>query len=380
MAFDECMKDALRLWPKYWRELTRIQKTILYSIAAEHPLKDFKETRKVISFLRDACLIYNDEKQEQLQLFSEEFRNFILEQKDDQLNLPVNVNDRLWKKYDVVAIVGYTEHSQVVKAKDSLGRDFAIKLPCVNQEVTDQQIQHFHNLLEREAQLLVLLDNLEHPYISKVHENNYEPLGMVMHWIEGTPLDKVMRKMRPLPLKEVLTIGLQLADILRFVHKQGVIHRDIKPNNIILAPPDPQSTKPYGHVFLIDFDIARSAIHELLVGSAFGSRQFIGTPEYSAPEQLMIGSRITASTDLFSLGLVLYELATPPGKQAFAPYGADLQSHGGQLPALERCDIPDQLYTILCKLLQQLPKQRMEDADTLYQHLNVYLTSLEGNN
>jgi Protein kinase domain len=220
---EKCLKDALRLWPKYWKRLSKVQRVILYSIASEHPVESSKE----IEHLKEASLVY--EEYGQLQPFSKEFGRFIREQKHGQLNLPVNPDERLWEKYDVVAIVGRTHHSQVVKAKDSLDRYFAIKLPCVNQEVTDQQLQHIDNLLQREAQLLARLEHLEHPYISKVHEINYEPLGMVMPWIEGISLDKIMLEKRPLQQRDVIKIGMQLADILRYVHEQGV--RDFRKLN-----------------------------------------------------------------------------------------------------------------------------------------------------
>jgi serine/threonine protein kinase len=132
------------------------------------------------------------------------------------------------------------------------------------------------------------------------------------------------------------------------------------------------------HVFLIDFDIARSAILETIAGSVFGSRQYVGTPEYSAPEQSMQAGKVTPFTDIFSLGLVLYELATNPGVKAF-PSGNEPQTYGDRLPPIKKYGILDSLYEILSTLLQQEPSDRMS-ADTLYKRLQTCLATLEGNN
>jgi serine/threonine-protein kinase len=122
---------------------------------------------------------------------------------------------------------------------------------------------------------------------------------MVLQYVEGDSLRKYLRAHAPLPVRQVLGIGIQLAEALEYVHRQGVVHRDLKPDNVVIGPD--------GNVTLMDFGIALRLASRRLTFSHLSNA--VGTPDYMAPEQVR-GERGDARTDVYALGVVLYELLT----------------------------------------------------------------------
>lgn len=366
VVLQECMKDAEQIWPGYWRRLNARQKRLLYSIASNHPVKPSTETEH----LKYASLVY--EENGRLYPFSEEFRKFVIKREHSPMGYPVNPGERLWNQFEVETTLGQTYHSQVVKARDTLLQqgDFAIKLPYVNTNLDDQQIEQLQDMLLREVRIIRSLD---HSNIGKIHDVRPNPLGIIMPWIEGQSLDKAMEQRRPFPPSDVARIGIQLTNALRYVHahEHGIIHRDVKPKNIILTPED----KP----MLIDFDVAHSENEHTLTGGVHGSPPYVGNIDYGAPEQFAPPHRVTQAADIFALGMILYELATEPGQRVF-PHGSDPAAYPhGRLPIPKHCAITDPLYRILCTLLRQKPEQR-PGAAKVYEALQQCLKILEGNN
>ena len=167
----------------------------------------------------------------------------------------------------------------------------------------------------REAQLAAKLD---HPNICSIHEHLEEDdqIFIVMQYVEGEPLsDKIQRK--SFTVRESLEITLQVAEALDEAHSQGIIHRDIKPQNILVTP--------RGQVKVLDFGLAKLQPGQAAIGEA--NTQFLlteagvmlGTVRYMSPEHAR-GLPVDARSDLFSLGILLYEcLAGKPRLQRGDP-------------------------------------------------------------
>ncbi len=211
---------------------------------------------------------------------------------------------------------------------------------------------------------------LNHPNIATIYDVG-EAQGVAyiaMELIEGQPLDTLLQEQGRLPYERVLALGQQLASALDYAHKAGVVHRDVKPSNILLSA-DGRTAK------LLDFGVAR--IGEIDVSGAEGRLartqvgQMIGTPRYMSPEQAL-GIPVDRRSDLFSLGVVLYEMVT--GKVAFPGMGLAtlaIQISQERVEPIARsvADCPPGLRFVIDKLLAKKPDQRFADGDAVYQAL-----------
>src|SRR5690606_9931903 len=204
--------------------------------------------------------------------------------------------------YKIVEQMGQGGMATIYKAYHArLDRMVAIKV--MHQAFLEDQ--NFLSRFEREAQIVA---KLEHPHIVPVYdfaEHEGQPF-LVMKYIEGQTL-KALNERGALPLEEIVRIMPPIAAALDYAHRQGVLHRDIKPSNIIL---DNQGT-PY----LTDFGLARMAQSG---ESTLSTDMLLGTPHYISPEQAMGRRDLDSRTDLYSLGVVLYELVV--GR---VPFSAD---------------------------------------------------------
>jgi serine/threonine-protein kinase len=187
-----------------------------------------------------------------------------------------------------------------------------------------------------------------------------------MQWIEGESLAGVLARETRLPLAGVIELGITLARTLTYIHtkKQQVIHRDIKPGNIIL--------QENGEPILIDFDIAR-AMGQVETAFAYdeqgNTHSFGGTEYYAAPEQFTNPKNVTDRTDIYSLGVVFYEALTGLGPDN-NPYPSSQWENPQDSP------IPVSLWSILRKMLSEDPQDR-PDAQHLAQQLEYCLQVLE---
>jgi serine/threonine-protein kinase len=138
------------------------------------------------------------------------------------------------------------------------------------------------------------MGKLDHPGIAKVIPAPEKSRAYaVMEYLEGETLYDILERTRPLPVCEALQLASRLCDILDYMHRHDVVHRDLKPGNIMISDD--------GRPHIIDFGIAK--------GPAMEPFMLMGTPEYMAPEQMQ-GDRVDARTDVYSLGAVLYESVT----------------------------------------------------------------------
>ena len=265
-------------------------------------------------------------------------------------------------RYHILEQLGEGGMATVYKAYDThLERNVAIKVILPTRQHSEKFLKRF----QREARALA---KLSHPNIVGVidyGEQDGIPY-LVMEYLPGGTLKRKMVK--PMPWQEAIRLLGPIARGLAAAHKQGIIHRDVKPSNILLTDT--------GEPMLTDFGIAKMVEADEttdLTGTGVG----VGTPEYMSPEQAQ-GKTVDARADIYSLGVVLYELVT--GRK---PYQADtpmavvwkLASEPLPRPRLFTPELPEQVEQLLLKALAKQPVDRFEDTNQFAQGLEKLLTS-----
>jgi serine/threonine-protein kinase len=251
--------------------------------------------------------------------------------------------------YEVSGVIGRGGMGVVLKALDPrLQRGVAIKILAPQLAASAAARSRFI----REAQAVAAVRDEHVVAIHGVDEANDVPY-LVMEYIAGISLEERLDRTGPLQLKEVLRIGLQVASGLAAAHKQGLVHRDVKPANILLE-------NGVERVKITDFGLARAVDDASVSQSGFA----VGTPQYMAPEQAR-GEAVDHRADLFSLGSVLYAMCT--GRPPFRS--------GGPLAVLKRVcedtprpirefnsEVPEWLVAIIARLHAKDPARRFTSA------------------
>jgi len=201
-------------------------------------------------------------------------------------------------RYEVVSELGKGAMGIVYLAKDPvIGRLVAIKTIRANQAGDEDDTHEFRESFVREAQTAGILS---HPNIVTIHDIGEDPETqtsyIAMEYIEGKNIKMLLAERTRFGFEQVSEIVAEVAEALDYAHRKGIIHRDVKPANIIITTD--------GKVKITDFGIAKIASSNLTT-----TGQFLGTPNYMSPEQVS-GSPVDGRSDLFSLGVVLYELLT----------------------------------------------------------------------
>jgi len=231
-------------------------------------------------------------------------------------------------------------------SKPGLAGPLVMKMPRLGPDQSSETLVAF----ETEAMIVPTLRGPHVPAFVAAGDPLHAPY-LVTTWIEGQPLEDRLRG-GPLPPAEVVSIGAALADALHSLHQQGVIHLDVKPENLIL--------RDDGTVVLIDFGCAHHArLPDLL---AEETRFRAGSRPYVSPEQLL-GRRDDRRSDLFALGVVLYELLT--GKLPFGEPDADLRNRfwlDPTPPAVLVPDVPPWLQEIVLRCLEPRAERRYQIA------------------
>src|SRR5215471_9374716 len=217
-------------------------------------------------------------------------------------NQPMLAAGRRLSHYEIVSPLGAGGMGEIYLAEDiSLGRRVALKLLPTSLTAHPESRARFL----REARLAATLD---HPNICTIHEVG-GAAGchfIAMQYIEGGTLKDAIDK-RPLSLKSLLSISLQVAGAMAAAHDRGIIHRDIKPGNIMITP--------RGQAKVLDFGLAKpvepeaSSATKRADADVTRTGMMLGTPAYMSPEQAR-GERVGLCSDIFSFGIVLYEMAT----------------------------------------------------------------------
>ena len=267
------------------------------------------------------------------------------------------------ERYEITQLLGEGGMSYVYKAIDKqLQRTVAIKTLKPNYVEQEKFVERF----KREAQTAA---NLNHPNIVQIFDWGIgdEPF-FVMEYIEGNTLTSIIANKRTISMNDILFIGAQVSSGLQAAHSKGLVHRDIKPGNIMITPE--------GKVKVTDFGIVSLQNEESDITKT-GS--ILGTASYISPEQAQ-GKPVSKESDLYSLGTVLYELITgrPPfeGDTPIATATKHITDKPEKLSTY-RANIPKGIENAVLKLLHKYPKDRFKNAEDLRAVLLQQKTQLQ---
>ena len=268
----------------------------------------------------------------------------------------VETLDRHLDGYRVTRQIGHGAMGVVFEAEQkSLGRRVAIKVLPSSMALRKRTVKRF--LREAEA-----MGRLSHENIVAVHDvGSISDLHyFCMKYVEGPPLDRVLEA-GPLAIGDVVQIGIDVAGALSHAHSRGVMHRDIKPGNLL---------RDGERVVLTDFGLARPLDSEE-TGTMTESGDLVGTPLYMSPEQIS-GERVDGRADLWGLGVTLYELLTQrppfPGPNAQGILNSILHKDPPLLHKI-RDDVPRDLEAVILKCLEKDTARRYSGAAALLEDL-----------
>src|SRR5213083_3092121 len=263
--------------------------------------------------------------------------------------------------YELLEVIGRGGQGVVYRARQkSLNRTVALKVIGLGHWATEAHLKRFRREAESAA-------SLEHPCIVPIHEVGERDGSCYfsMKFIEGGQLDEVVRR-EPMPVRRAVELIAKVARTVHYAHEHHILHRDIKPGNILL---DRQ-----GEPHLTDFGLARLVETESTVTRTL---EVLGTPSYMAPEQAVgNNAQLTSATDIYGLGAVLYQLLTghPPfaGGTTFETVRLVLDTEPRQ-PRLLNPKIDRDLNTICLKCLDKDPQRRYASALALAEDLERWL-------
>ena len=271
----------------------------------------------------------------------------------------VTKGQRINNRYEIIKLIGEGGMANVYLAKDIiLNRDVAVKI--LRGDLADDE--KFVRRFQREA---LSASSLCHPNIVEMYDvgedNGY--FYIVMEYIEGVTLKQLVKRRKYLNLNEVLDIMLQLTDALAHAHESYIIHRDIKPQNILILY--------NGLVKITDFGIAMAMNNSQMTQT----NSVMGSVHYLPPEQAS-GKGSTIKSDIYSLGIMMYELLT--GKLPFTGDNAveiALKHLKEKIPCIthEMDNIPQSIENIILKACAKNPKNRYNNSREMYDDLKQAL-------
>jgi eukaryotic-like serine/threonine-protein kinase len=258
-------------------------------------------------------------------------------------------------RYEVVRKLGSGGFADVFLANDRLlGRQVALKVLSTRYAHDEQFVERFR----REASSAA---GLNHPNIVQIYDRG-EAEGtyyIAMEYLEGRTLKEIIVKYAPLSTELLVSVAVQILEALRFAHRRDVIHRDIKPQNIMIDND--------GRVKVTDFGIARAGSGSTMTEAG----SILGTAHYFSPEQAQ-GQPVEAASDLYSLGIVMYEMAT-----GHLPFDGDnpvsiAMKHVHDMPPAPRTlnpALPENLDTVVVRSLGKRPVDRYLTAQAMLEDL-----------
>jgi serine/threonine-protein kinase len=263
-------------------------------------------------------------------------------------------------RYEILEELGQGAMGVVYKGKDpKINRLVAIKTIRFSDDFEEQQAKEVKEHFFKEAELA---GRLSHPSIISVHDvgEDYDLTYMAMELLEGEDLERFCEKDSLLPLRNVLDIIAETADALDYAYTQGVIHRDIKPGNIMLLK--------NGHIKVTDFGIAKA-----VSSSQTRTGIILGTPNYMSPEQIN-GMEIDGRSDIFSLGIVFFQLLTgqlPFGGKTLTELFYQITQAKHPSPRQINPKVIRPCEQLIDKALAKDPDQRFQRASNFAKYLRV---------
>jgi serine/threonine protein kinase/tetratricopeptide (TPR) repeat protein len=272
--------------------------------------------------------------------------------------------DRTLSHYQIIAAIGAGGMGEVYRATDTkLGRDVALKVLPAEMARDPQRLMRF----QREARAVAALN---HPHIVTIFSVE-EADGvhfLTMELIEGQPLDRLIPD-GGFPVERIVDIATALAGALAAAHEKGIVHRDLKPANVMVTSD--------GRVKVLDFGLAKE-IRPMSSGDVTQTRSpqteagmVMGTPAYMSPEQVA-GEAVDSRTDIFSLGIVVYEMATGQrpfkGRSSAELVSAILRDTPRPIADV-RADLPADLARVVRRCLEKDPQCRVQTARDVYNDL-----------
>jgi serine/threonine protein kinase len=276
-------------------------------------------------------------------------------------SLPVIAGDRVGGKYLVGDVIAYGGMGVVVSAMhEELRTQVALKI--VRSELASDEAQVARFLNEARAAA-----SLKSEHVARVIDCGKLDSGapfLVMEHLEGMDLRVMLEEKGPLPVEQAVDFMLQVCEGLAEAHAEGIVHRDIKPENLFLT----KSVCGRPVIKILDFGISKRITETLGPRKLTMPGMSIGSPWYMSPEQTRASSTVDERTDLWSLGVVLYELLT--GKRPFegetvAVVSAQVLTHEPPNPCALRLSIPASLGAVVLRCLNKAPEDRFQSIGAL---------------
>ncbi|HJZ10629.1 MAG TPA: serine/threonine-protein kinase, partial [Acidobacteriota bacterium] len=265
------------------------------------------------------------------------------------------------KRYEIIKKIGRGGMGVVYQATDTF-LDIAVALKTMNPAISDERTL---NRLKREV---ILARKISHPNVCRIYDiGESEGITYVsMELLEGHPLADILLKEGAMPIPDALLIVRQVLDAMEAAHVAGILHRDMKPQNIIIDPK--------GRAHIMDFGIATSADVSRLTQTG----GLIGTPRYMSPEQFS-GAKVDQRADIYSIGIILFEMLT-----GSLPYEANtpasvMYAHLNfppKRPTQLISDLPLALENVILKSLEKDPAGRFQSVMEFRNALEPFLNSI----
>ena len=258
--------------------------------------------------------------------------------------------------YQVYEDVGQGAAATVYMARD-LSRNRVVALKAIHPHLTKEG-----RFLERFKLEAELLSQITSPHIVQIYDFGKEDdvNYIVMEYLEGKTLSNIIQERGPLDVSEALHITHQIAECLDTMSAAGIVHRDIKPGNVMLTPE--------GQVKIMDFGIAKG-----LVETGLTQTGVLGTPHYISPEQAEGGRKLDVRSDIYSTGVVLFEMLT--GRVPYeetSPVAVIMKHLTAPIPSIHelREDVPEEVEDLTRKCLAKLPERRFQTPQELIEAID----------